>query len=515
MDASATVAGWLSFAATVVGLGSLVTQASAIQERLDPYYAARTVEHLGSWVKRQPKRRNFSVSSPVPVGPVINAKLSEGFCGLNTIGVSRLPDEQTGKATWTAVLGMYHDRIPVPVHEYEDEKSPRGSPSTIRGIPATKEMESLYRSNPDSTQGDEDKRWRFLRTQPLGRVDTTTCILMSRQTFITLLGICNGRTMFRYSDASGHRASYASYCGHFFIDWPIGAPAMAYYHPHDSHNRATDVYPLLFRVRVDRVVQMMAGVIAGANEGSFKCGFPGRKTPGTWILKHHRRGFLAAHSGRHLYNLMGGKVFDIDYLHIRPVDDTDVLSDQCLRLSLPSLEKSTKLTLLVDEQEQSVLECALDHLPWGTLSWSIHRGLKDIVVGYAKSTMDKHRHKVAATLRQFVLDNPRLFEANGWAPDFVRDTMPDMAANPVMAGSGNAGDSVRIVTDVALLLSGRENGEDLDETMFWRKDRHEMDDGADLSLDGVIALTKLFVVEWSNEFDYQMYHDLPPEIVFR
>ncbi|KAK4980716.1 hypothetical protein LTR42_001025 [Elasticomyces elasticus] len=47
MEASSTVAAWLSFGATAFGLGSLISQANAINDKLDPFHANRTVEYLG------------------------------------------------------------------------------------------------------------------------------------------------------------------------------------------------------------------------------------------------------------------------------------------------------------------------------------------------------------------------------------------------------------------------------------------------------------------------------------
>ena len=117
MDAAATTAGWLSFMVTAIGLGSLITQASAIQERLDPYYTSRAEEFLGTWIKRQPKKAWNRLAQPTPVGPVISAKLVDGFCGFNVIGVSRLPLEKPGKASWTAILAVLHERAPSPVYE--------------------------------------------------------------------------------------------------------------------------------------------------------------------------------------------------------------------------------------------------------------------------------------------------------------------------------------------------------------------------------------------------------------
>lgn len=147
------------------------------------------------------------------------------------------------------------------------------------------------------------------------------------------------------------------------------------------------------------------------------------------------------------------------------------------------------------------------------MSWSIHRGLREILVTYAKRTIDKHRRTLASTLREFVLNHSTLFEANGWPAKCVRGTMADLAANSVLAGSGNSGDSVRVMTDIVLLLSGQAPGKKLDETQFWRKERYDAVE--ELSKDAIIALTKCFVLEWSIYFGHQMYHDHSPELLWR
>ena len=70
------------------------------------------------------------------------------------------------------------------------------------------------------------------------------------------------------------------------------------------------------------------------------------------------------------------------------------------------------------------------------------------------------------------------------------------------------------MTDAALLSwDGTPTG--LDKTTFWREQLRSPS-SADVSLTPqmVIALTKCFVLEWSVEFDYQIYHDLPTELLF-
>lgn len=91
--------------------------------------------------------------------------------------------------------------------------------------------------------------------------------------------------------------------------------------------------------------------------------------------------------------------------------------------------------------------------------------------------------------------------------------MADMASSAVLAGSGNSGDVVRIVTDIALLWWGHSTRmADLDATTFWRSPRSWTKSSSSLEPMAVVALVKCFVMEWSNELDYQMYHDLPMEL---
>lgn len=128
--------------------------------------------------------------------------------------------------------------------------------------------------------------------------------------------------------------------------------------------------------------------------------------------------------------------------------------------------------------------------------------------------MNKFRKGLAQVLRQNIKERPHDLEVNGWKPKFIRESMPDIAYSSVMTGVRDSGDAVRIVTD-AILLSWNGTAEALDETTFWRAQlKSSSSDDAPLTLQMLIALTKCFVLEWSIEFDYQIYHDLPTELLF-
>lgn len=435
-----------------------------------------------------------------------------GFCGQNFIHISRLPlVAPTGKAAWSILLSVLHPEARIRSRQLgtirtkgfifnETVKLIEGQvvnfPFDNGSVPLTKTA------------------WDAIPVRPLRHHRSTACIAISRATLMTILALTNARPTFRYSDGSGHRAAYPSYCGQWRIEWPLGEAARIRFDAHDSHNIFQDVYPASFERRVDKCIQMMAGVVIARAPGTFKCAFPGRKPAGKWILEYHVKGFGGAHGSRHLYNMMGGKVYEVDLLLMKRLEE-GVFPKTALSIILPSRDgPEDGVTLWISEAEASILNRALDYLPWSSLSWSIHRGLRDILVAFAKQRMDPYRAVFAEALHAAVHEWPERLDAMGWDPTFVREHTADMAASAVQAGRGNSGDLVRIVTDAALLLwDGTKDG--LDETRFWRtQPSSPPEKSEDLSPDTVVALTKCFVLEWSNEFDYQMYHDLPLELIF-
>ncbi|KAI4636350.1 hypothetical protein J4E83_001304 [Alternaria metachromatica] len=324
-----------------------------------------------------------------------------------------------------------------------------------------------------------------------------------------MMALTNARVAFSYSDASGFRAGYASYNGQWYITWPIGQDAVVQFSPHDSHKKNTDVYPPSFTQRTNRCTQMLAGVIVAPS--GLQLAFCGRKPAGTYVLEYAVKGFPGAHGSRHLYNMLGGKVYEVDYIFARDQDSTKQVNEGYLTLKVPSKDSSHDDTVfLIPRKEQEAIAQALDCLPWNHLSWSIHRGMRDILLAYSKATMDRFRSQLAALLKRTVAENQHLLERKGWESSFVRNSMGEMAASAILLGKGNSGDLVRVVTDIMRALVDDWSMDHLDETHFWRL----ADQDKELDLPGAVALTKVFIVEWSNEFDYQMYHDLPVNLKF-
>ena len=314
------------------------------------------------------------------------------------------------------------------------------------------------------------------------------------------------------------------------------------------------MYPPSLGVRVDRCVEMLAGIVSaapaaadgddGGGSGGWKLAFPGRARgrggEGGWALREKVRGFGGGHGSRHLFNMMGGKVFEVDMLMMVKTtkEDEDRLRKKepnLLKLEIPCLAADSDVAVLfVPEHEMGLLAKAIDHLPWSNLSWSLHRGMRDVLLAYGTPVMDRYRGEMSKLLRNALKKNETALVEKGWDAEFVHGPMADMAASAVLAGRGNSGDVVRVVVAIVEVLfegSGFEEDVDRDRTAFWRGSAGRREGNAEAGgvegvkpgltdgqldlgdMDMVVALTKFFVLEWSQELDYQLYHDLPVELL--
>lgn len=126
-------------------------------------------------------------------------------------------------------------------------------------------------------------------------------------------------------------------------------------------------------------------------------------------------------------------------------------------------------------------------------------------MAFSQKTMDTYRQVLAQQLQHAAIDFSNALVDAGWEHDSVQNYMGNMAASAVLAKRGNSGDAVRIVTALAGEIHGGSLNE-LDETTFWRERSSKPKIVDSLDPDTVVALVKCFVLEWSIDFDYQMYH---------
>lgn len=130
--------------------------------------------------------------------------------------------------------------------------------------------------------------------------------------------------------------------------------------------------------------------------------------------------------------MLGGKVSEVDFLPMKVIHTEIEASKDMVVLHLPSKDSDVRdVILYVSRQESAIFNEAVDKLPWTFLSWSIHRGLCDILVAFARERMDHYRNRLAETFCLAVAKWPERLEARGWDPRFVREDIAAMAASPV------------------------------------------------------------------------------------
>jgi hypothetical protein len=224
--------------------------------------------------------------------------------------------------------------------------------------------------------------------------------------------------------------------------------------------------------------------------------------------------------------MQGGKVFEVDLLALVPCTSNE--HENTVKLEIPALGETTSHAVLyVPKHEAQILAKALDCLPWSSLSWSLHRGLKDVLLAHGKPVMNQYRVKLASGFQAGVTASRAALIERGWASEFVDGPMASMAESAILSRSGNSGDVVRIVVAIVECLLQRAGVVDkvnLDRTDFWSRQLETSSNSGPVAffageqfraadMDILVALTKFFVLEWSQELDYQLYHDLPVEIL--
>lgn len=328
---------------------------------------------------------------------------------------------------------------------------------------------------------------------------------------------------------------YSSYTGAWQITWPIGRPAVVKFWGLDSFTDPNeDFFPRSIPRRVDKCILMLIGVISGGSIG--KIGFPDPQEEGRSVLEFRESGFTCHSSCSHFYNMMGGRQYEVDFLLRRPLHERDDPPEGALELIIltPELDENRRprgktdwrgsvlgssSILYVPQLEEQTLAKAMDCLPWSPLSWSVHRGMQSILITYGKNVMEIYRAALANTLKQAVLSHSRESEEMGWASRFVHKQMGSSARTAVLQDGGDSGDTVRIVTDVALLCCPGMSETDLDETRFWRNPVHRtkelepVPENKLLDSDTVAALVKYFVLSWSNELDHRLWELLPFDLL--
>ncbi|KAL6716035.1 hypothetical protein ACLMJK_006997 [Lecanora helva] len=537
MDTADLIATWISAIVTTIGLASLITQIGTIKAQLDPFHRLRGEDHLGHWGSRRPSKWQ-SLIPPPPLGPVLEADI-DTCLGLDVVYLSRRPTHPIGDASWTALLSVFHSHSP---HQVYDEDNPplRRRTTTLAkaqtwitkpsAIPrsATLGSATLEKGNsfarPASASGNLNSvfipSWpQKLKMVPLNIHRNVACITISSATLIAFILLSQGREISRFNGPSGLRLLYATYSGFYQIEWPLGGRPTITFSAYDGFQGGHDTFPTFFARRPRKCIEMATGVIdrglSVAGKPS-KLAFAGRKKPRNDLLKLLPRRFAAQRSASGLYNKFGGLAYQVDFLfRERMVTGTTPDVPYVRKLEVPSLDENRSSIIYVPHAEGAAIADCLDHLPWSPLAWSIHRGLRDILIAWAMPYLMAYREALAGTLAAAVLKHKFTLRQNGWDGDFVTDCMAEQATSAILGDERCSGDTVRVVTAITDLL-WEKSPSDMDYTLFWKSSQDLPDRTREssevLPPDTAVALVKTYLVWWSHDFDYELDGVLPQKL---
>ncbi len=486
--------------------------------QLDPFNAARGEDHLAFWGKHNehPSKKRWNIAKPPPLGPLIGADINKCL-NVETLYLSRRPTTQVGVATWTVLLAVFHPH-PSEQPKYENVSEP----NPVEGKGASSALEITHGSSRPSPSAEKPvvrKPWhKTLNSKPLIFHRDVACNEISRLTLISFILLSQARELYRYDGAAGLRIGFASYNGFYQIEWPLGQRPTLRFEAHEDYQRGKDAFPICFARRPRKCNEMAVGVIdRGVDVAGkpLKVAFAGRKKPGVYVLKLLPKRFGAQRSAAGLYDMLGGESHGVDFFFREQMNTTAPIPEYKRKLTVPSLVDDQPSTIYVAHSEAAALADCLDYLPWSPLAWSIHRGMKDILVSYAKPYMEAYRKPLADALRAAVTTHTYALRHRGWEPTFTREHMADQAASAILGDDRCSGDVCRIVGAITELLCDK-GQVDLDHTKFWVQHLtlpSEQGIQEALSPDTMAALVKAFFVWWSHDFDYEVYHKLPLRII--
>ena len=535
MDSADLIATWISAIVTTIGLASLITQIGTIKAQLDPFHRLRGEDHLAHWGSPRPSKWQ-SLIPPPPVGPVLEADI-DTCLGLETVYLSRRPTHPVGDASWTVLLSVFHSHSPHQRYEEEDPRLKRRAttlakaqswmPSTKMRRPTTLGSTALEKSHP-STGVLSDLResnpvfipsWQErLKMAPLTIHRNVACITISSATLISFILLSQGREISRFNGPSGLRLLYATYSGFYQIEWLLGGRPTVTFQAYDGFQGGFDAFPTFFARRPRECIEMAVGVIdrgLSSTGKPLKLAFAGRKKPGNDLLKLLPRRFAAQRSASGLYNKFGGLAYQLDFLFRERMSTTTPDVSFVRKLEVPSLDENQVSNVYVPFSEGIVIADCLDHLPWSPLAWSIHRGLRDILVSWAMPYLMAYREALAGTLAAAVLRYNFALRQHGWDSEFITDCMAEQATSAILGDERCSGDAVRFVTAITELLCEKPTSS-MDHTHFWRSSQNipeqTWSESDVLPPDTVVALVKTHLIWWSHDFDYELDGVLPQKL---
>lgn len=524
LDFAGVLAAWWAALTSTVALVAILPALYSIRALLDPFEGARGRQHLGIWANL---KWHWTLMRPPPQGPVIEADLHTCL-GCDTIYLSGHPLPGTGIPSWTTFLREFHAsdlRVTRSIafgnfsnHPDRVEKGLAWDFNYNRNV----RDEISHLVNSGKTHSSEEYWKKELKKQTLVMYNGIASTIIDSTTLIVFILLSQMTAEYRHDGPMGLSITFVGYTGKLRIK--SATETVVEYEAFRDVQKGQNPYPISFCRKPRDCVHMGLGVVDRNPED--KIAFDDRK-PGdgkSYVITLQRKGYHAQGYANDVYDLMGGRSIDVDFLVYEPVED-----DQArMTAGLYSFKAESGYSLYLDQHMYAILADCLDKLPWSVLGWSIHEGMKDVLLGFASASLDLYRQELAILFRMAATTYADNLIAKEWKEGFVRTRVPDIvgAAFDDRLKSGNV---CRVIAALAEEIwehglptsTTAHQPADLitEPTKFWKdqlKDpQHWFVKPVKKSLDpdGVVALTKAYFLKCSYDFDYRVYHKLPQKMI--
>ena len=523
LDIAGVLAAWWAAVTSTIALVAILPALYSIRARLDPFEGARGRQHLGGWAHL---KWQWTLMRPPPEGPVIEANLHTCL-GCDTIYLSRHPLPGTGIPSWTSFLRVFHAPDLNHPHSASFDAVNKHPDRLEKGLAWNFRDSGNVRSNLGNSgrMHPSEEHWmKKLKKQTLVMYNGIASTIIDPRTLILFVLLSQMIAEYRHDGPMGLCITFVGYIGKLRIK--SGMDTVVEYEEFPDMHKGLNPYPILFPRKPRDCVHMGLGIVDRNPED--KIAFDDRQ-PGdgkSYMIMLQRKGYHAQNYANDVYDLIGGRSMEVDFLVFEPVEDHQARVTR----GLYKFDTESGYSFYLDHYMSTIVADCLDKLPWSVLGWSIHQGMKDVLLGFASASLELYRQELATVFRQAATTYADNLIGKGWKEGFVRTRMPDIvgAAFDDRLKSGNV---CRVIAGLAEQIwehglptttttTAHQPAASITEpTNFW-KDQLKDPQGSpmapakkSLDRDAVVALTKSYFLRCSHDFDYRFYHKLPQKMI--
>ena len=529
LDLAGVLAAWWAALTSTIALVAILPALYSIRALLDPFEGARGRQHLGVWAN---PKWHWTLMRPPPQGPIIEADL-HACLGCDIIYLSGHPLPGMGIPSWATFLREFHafdlrlscsiDSGPVSKHSDRLEKGLAWNFNQSRNV--RDEISNLVDSG--KTHSSEEHWKKEIKNQTLVMYNGIASTMIDSTTLVVFILLSQMTMEYRHDGPMGVSITFVGYTGKLRIK--SGAETVVEYEQFRDVQKGHNPYPISFPRKPRDCVHMGLGIVDRNPED--KVAFDDRQPSDGrgYTITLQRKGYHGQSYANDVYDLMGGHSRDVDFLAFKPIEGSHEMRN------LYEFCTEGGYSFFLDQDMCMIIADCLDKLPWSVLGWSIHEGMRDILLGFASASLDLYRQELAVLFRMAAKTYADNLIAKEWKEGFVRTRMPDIvgAAFDNRLKSGNVcrviaalaeeiwehGLPTTTTTTTMTAITAYQSTDAITKpTHFWREQlQHPLGSMArpmkkSLDPDAIVALTKAYFLKCSYEFDYRVYHKLPQKM---